>query len=210
MNTPASPLELHINIQVVLRNYRATPHTSTGQTPYELISEAPVPVMFEHLRQTQVKVQEVQRSSIPKDKFGHARSFNIGDKVLVYDKLTKMNNNGIVKKFKSNNSFIVCINNVDKHISADNMRLIQGIKTADNKNDEIISLVADDKTDDVISLISNDDVISLISDEEGEYEFTNPSQNYSYDSTRKKYRSEVEKLNAGTPLMMSKTRSGNI
>ena len=131
----------------------------------------------------------------------------------MYDKLTKMNNNGIVKKFKSKNSFIVCINDVDKHVSADNMRLIQGIKTADNKNDEIISLVADNKNDDAISLISDDENdISLISDEESEYEFTNPSQvinNNDYNS-KKKYRSEVEKLNAGTPLMMSKTRSGNI
>ena len=123
MNTPASPLELHINIQVVLRNYRATPHTSTGQTPYELISEAPVPVMFEHLRQTQVKVQGVQSSSIPKDKFGQARSFNIGDTVLVYDNLTKVNNNGIVTDVKSNNSFIVCINNVNKHISVPDLLL---------------------------------------------------------------------------------------
>ena len=93
------------------------------------------------------------------------------------------------KKIKSNNSFIVCINDIDKLISADNMRLIQSLKTADNNNyDSNImsgSLVADDKNDDVISLISDDenDIISLISDEESEYEFTNPSQvtdNYNY------------------------------
>ena len=221
MNSPASPLELHINIQVVLRNYRATPHTSTGQTPYELISEAPVPVMFEHLRQTQVKVQEIQRSSIPKDKFGQARSFNIGDIVLVYDKLSKVNNNGIVKNIKSNNSFIVSVNNVDKHISADNMRLIQSVKTAESKDninkdninkDNINKDSNYDNSNDIMSdaLISDgeNDVISLISDEESEYEFTNPSNNYNY--SKKKYRSEVEKLNAATPLIISKTRSGKV
>ena len=215
MNSPASPLELHINIQVVLRNYRATPHTSTGQTPYELISEAPVPVMFEHLRQAQVKVQEVQRSSIPKDKFGQARSFNIGDIVLVYDKLSKVNNNGIVKNIQSNNSFIVCVNNIDKHISADNMRLIQSVKTAENKDninkDSNCDIPKNIMSDDLISDGEHDDLISLISDEESEYEFTNPSQfsNYNYNA-RKKYRSEVEKLNAVTPLIISKTRSGKV
>ena len=85
-----------------------------------------------------MKVQEVQRSSISRDKFGQARSFNIGDIVLVYDNLSKLNNNGIVKDIKSNNSFIVCINNVDKHISADNMRLIQSVKTAEINKDNII------------------------------------------------------------------------
>ena len=177
--------------------------------------------MFEHLRQTQVKVQEIQRSSIPKDKFGQARSFNIGDIVLVYDKLSKVNNNGIVKNIKSNNSFIVSVNNVDKHISADNMRLIQIVKTAESKDninkdninkDNINKDSNYDNSNDIMSdaLISDgeNDVISLISDEESEYEFTNPSNNYNY--SKKKYRSEVEKLNAATPLIISKTRSGKV
>ena len=172
--------------------------------------------MFEHLRQTQVKVQEIQRSSIPKDKFGQARSFNIGDIVLVYDKLSKVNNNGIVKNIKSNNSFIVSVNNVDKHISADNMRLIQSVKTAESKDninkDNINKDSNYDNSNDIMSdaLISDGEnyVISLISDEESEYEFTNPSNNYNY--SKKKYRSEVEKLNAATPLIISKTRSGKV
>merc|ERR1712179_574205 len=50
-----------------------------------------------------------------------------GDVVLVYDKLSKLNAYGLVKNFKSNNSYIVTINNVDKHISADKMTLMQKV-----------------------------------------------------------------------------------
>ena len=134
--------------------------------------------------------------------------------ILVYDKLSKVNNNGIVKNIKSNNSFIVCVNNVDKHISADNMRLIQSVKTAeskDNINKDNNCDIPKNMSDDLISDGEHDDVISLISDEESEYEFTNPSQlsNYNY-NTRKKYRSELDKLNVGIPLNISKTRSGKV
>ena len=135
--------------------------------------------------------------------------------ILVYDKLSKLNNNGIVKDIKSNNSFIVCINNVDKHISADNMRLIQSVKTAESKDninkDNNCDISKNIMSDALISDGENDDVISLISEEESEYEFTNPSQftNYNYHA-RKKYRSELDRLNVGIPLNISKTRSGKI
>ena len=69
----------------------------------------------------------------------------------MYDKLTKINNNGMVKDIKSNNSFIVCINNVDKHISADNMRLIQSIKTAESNKDNIYKDSINDDSSNIMS-----------------------------------------------------------
>ncbi|CAL4058723.1 unnamed protein product, partial [Meganyctiphanes norvegica] len=60
MDSPATPIELYVNIQAALRYYRATLHTSTGQTPYQLISSAPVPVMFPQLQLPQQKIQEAR------------------------------------------------------------------------------------------------------------------------------------------------------
>ena len=75
--------------------------------------------------------------------------------ILVYDKLSKVNNNGIVKNIQSNNSFIVCVNNIDKPISADNMRLIQSVKTAENKDN-----INKDSNCDIPKNIMSDDFIS--------------------------------------------------
>ena len=89
MDCPVTPVELHVNLHAVLRMYRASPHASTGQTPYDLIFSAPVPVMFPHLQLTQQKIQETQRSTVSKDRIWHARTFKKGDCVLVYDTQTK-------------------------------------------------------------------------------------------------------------------------
>ena len=63
MGSPSTPLELHVNIHYILRVYRATPHTSTGQTPFQLMASAKVPMMFPQLQRSQQQSQEVQRSS---------------------------------------------------------------------------------------------------------------------------------------------------
>ena len=72
MASPATPMELFVDLQSVLRRYRAMPHTTTGQSPFQLISSAPVPVMFPKLQRSHLDVQEVHRSSI---KSGKARKF---------------------------------------------------------------------------------------------------------------------------------------
>ena len=82
MASPATPLELFVDLQAVLLRYRAMPHTSTGHTPFQLISKAPIPLVFPHLQRTQQHIQEDQRSS---GRIGKARTFSQGDTVLVYD-----------------------------------------------------------------------------------------------------------------------------
>ena len=124
MDCPATPIELYVNLQSILRVYRAAPHTSTGQTPFQMISKAPVPRLFSQLQVSQQKTQETNRSSVPQNKIKNVRKFAIGDQVLVYDTQTKLNSNGTVKDCKSSNSYIVVINNCDKHISGDHMSLV--------------------------------------------------------------------------------------
>ena len=216
MNCPASPLEMYVNIQAALRVYRATPHTSTGQTPYELISNSPVPVMFPQLQLAQQKVQETQRSSVPKDRIRHARNFQLGDSVLVYNTQTKMNSSGIVKECKSNNSYIVTIEGRDKHISGDHMRL----NYVDNNakvNDDPLSMNmddnidVDDSSDDYFS--DNDSIVSDDSDDFMFPQFTNCqdiSNNTTNSVPKRHYRNEHEKLKDSLTkeFPASRTRSG--
>ena len=131
MASSTTPLDLYVNVQTILRVYRSTPHTSTGQTPFQLISKAKVPVMFPSLQRSQQKNQEAQRSS---GKIRKARTFQHGDSVLVYDTQTKLNSSGIVKNCKSNNSYIVTISGKEKHISGDVMRLQNSDNSVINRN----------------------------------------------------------------------------
>ena len=231
MNSSANPFDLYVNLQDVQRQYRATPHTSTGQTPYELISSAPIPVMFPHLVSTQKKIQETRRSCLSKDSFGQARKFSVGDVVLVYDKLSKLNAYGLVKNFKSNNSYIVTINNIDKHISADNMTLMQKVNNiidsnnvnentntnSENNNVHNDNINFDNHNNDILEkddLFS--DTASIVSDfsDASEYDFNDnviDKSNVYIIPARRKNITEVEKLNTGNHVLnLSKTRSGKV
>ena len=147
-----------------------------------------------------------------------------------------MNSHGLVKECKSNNSYIVTINDCDKHISSDHMRL--SAKDCSNNNtrvDNKLPLIKDskkdsnDSSDDNIPLImdynndsNNNDTFSdndsILSDDSDIYMFPNIANNYQVMSnnntnsmSKKHYRSELEKLNDGFIIFLpeSRTRSGN-
>ena len=211
MDAPGSPLELHVFLQVVLRHYRATPHTSTEQTPYELIMNAPVPVMFPQLVDAQRKLQEIHRSIIPKRKLGKPRKFSVGDIVLVYDNVSKLNNYGMIKLVKSNNSYIVEIDGKDKHISSDNLTIMQKtdniLEDNENFNNDIIDNDDVSDNEDNISEDNMSDTESVCSD----FSFPNNRDNDNIvepHARRRQYRSEVDKLRVGFQLPATKTRSG--
>ena len=122
-----------------------------------------------------------------------------------------MNSHGLVKEFKSNNSYIVTINEIDKHISSDHMRLSEINSSNDSKDSNNPNVDFNIHIDDTIS-----DTDSVLSDYSDMYVFPNTSNNYQVISNnnnsipRKKYRTEVEKLNEGfNNLPESRTRSGN-
>ena len=223
MDCSVSPVELHVNLHAVLRVYRSSPHTSTGQTPYELISSAPVPVMFPRLQLTQQKIQETQRSTVSKDRIRHARTFQRGDSVLVYDTQTKVNSSGIVKECKSNNSYIVTFNDRDKHISGDHMRLSSKDCVNDKTsaiNDNMITIKDSDRDSNVISDdkdVSFSDNESIVSDDSEIVilPISNDLESDFNDGTnsvhRRLHKPEHEKLidSLTTTFPGSRTRSGN-
>ena len=108
------PLWLRVGLAQVLRIYRGTVHSATGETPYEMHRKASSPSLFPNLELRQKDVTVA--TPIPKCKI-----FTIGESVLVYDKITKLSTVGKVLSKVSNSSYNVLLNGDTKHIAIDNM-----------------------------------------------------------------------------------------
>ena len=191
MDSPATPIELYTNTASILRIYRSSPQQSTGTTPFELIKKVPVPRLFNNLQLSQQKKQEITRSSVVKDNVKSVRKFKPNDLVLVYNTQTKLNSKGIVKEIKSNNSYVVVINDIDKHISGDHMSLI-----SNNNNKDVLNINNDIQVTpaDITDINYDDDCESNVSDIDvilpSDLDYTHDDMN----RPRRKYRSEAQKL----------------
>ena len=82
-----------------------------------------------------------------------AKNFLKGDRVLVYDKVTKLKFTGVVVENKSKNSYLVNVNGIIKHISGDNMSHTTK-DIVDDTKDDVTSDISED-TDSVVSDDSN-------------------------------------------------------
>merc|ERR1712002_515060 len=67
------------------------------------------------------QLQIKQHKDIVMPNKSNRKTFKLNDKVLVYDKLSKLSSVGVVVAIKSRNSYSVKINGIIKHISGDNM-----------------------------------------------------------------------------------------
>ena len=108
------PLQLRIGLAQLLRIYRLTVHSATGETPYDLHRKAASPSLFPNL---QLRHSDVTVTApIPK-----CKTFEVGEQVLVYDKIKKLSSVGKVLSKISNSSYSVQVEGVTKHIAIDNM-----------------------------------------------------------------------------------------
>ena len=157
------PLQLRIGLAQLLRIYRLTVHSATGETPYDLHRKANSPNLFPNL---QLRHSDVTVTTpIPK-----CKTFEVGEYVLVYDKMTKISTVGKVLSKISNSSYSVVLEGITKHIAIDNMS-----KTVIKDNS-----IRNDKVDDSISVSSelDSDNESIMSDFSGldDYEGLQPQQ----------------------------------
>merc|ERR1712055_973683 len=126
---PAKPLPLQAHLADILRVYRGTVHSTTGETPYEMMQHNTTPSLFPQL---QIKHH---KDIVTPNRQNH-KVFHIHDKVLVFDKLTKLNSLGVIVAIKSKNSYSVNINGNIKHISGDNMSHTELSDSDSNFSDE--------------------------------------------------------------------------
>ena len=152
-----------------------------------------------------------QKNSVAatKDKVKPVRKFKPGDSVLVYNTLTKLNSNGVVKDIKSNNSYIVFVNDRDKHISGDHMSLI-----SNNNNVKDKQVLIDDNLHDSDEDLDISDNISVDYDSDDDLELISQTVNNVNNINnvhRRHYRTEAQKLqdNLSNIHPESRLRSGN-
>ena len=176
MDSPMTPIELYVNLKTIQCVHGATPLISTGDTPFELISKAPVPKLFPQLQVSQQLIQEKGNMSIPKDKVKTACEFKVGDKVLVYNTQTKINSKGVIKDIKSKNSYSVIIDNIEKHISGDNMTLI---------SNECNNIISNETLNDIYEDICSDTDSTTEYDSDDEIEYNLPNRAHLNDNRRK-------------------------
>ena len=201
MNCPVTPVEFYVNVQSVLRFHNASPQSSTDQSPFELMAKAPIPSLFSNLQLNQKKQEDI-RAKVPKNSL---KKFLPEDKVLVYNNHTKLNNIGIVKEIKSNNSYIVYVEGCDRHISGDNMRHITDSDNdlPDNvvlNNDLPDNVVLNNDLSDNIAVNNdlsdnnNDDTISISSEDSDESDYIPITTTVVNNVPRRRYRNEAQKL----------------
>ncbi|CAL4128351.1 unnamed protein product [Meganyctiphanes norvegica] len=209
MDCPVTPLELYVNLHSILYWHNASPQSSTDQTPFELMAKASVPRLFPQLQRPQKKTQEENRSVLPKNK---VKLFQPGDQVLVYSNHTKLNSPGTVKEIKSNNSYIVLVDDCYKHVSGDNLRLL---KDSVGGNFDTIETVPPDNSDNLNNSLSD----SNISDDEDSISIDSDDSDSTYtphtiimarDAPRRQYRTEAQKLRdaLSRDVPQSRLRSG--
>ena len=101
------PLQLRIGLAQLLKFYRLTVHSATGETPYDLHRKANSTSLFPNLqlRRSDVTVA----TPIPK-----CKTFEVGQNVLVYDKMTKLSTVGKVLSKISNSSYSVLLEGITK------------------------------------------------------------------------------------------------
>ncbi len=158
------PLQLRIGLAQLLRIYRLTVHSATGETPYDLHRKATSPNLFPNL---QLRHSDVTGNApIPQ-----CTTFEVGEHVLVYDKMTKLSTVGKVLSKISNSSYSVELEGITKHIAIDNMSktVIKDTNIGmDNVDDSIlISSELDSDNESFISDFSDiDDYVGLQSQQQ--------------------------------------------
>ena len=153
----SQPLQLRIGLAQLLRIYRLTVHSATGETPYDLHRKATSPSLFPNLqlRRSDVTVA----TPIPK-----CKTFEVGENVLIYDKMTKISTVGKVLNKISNSSYSVLLEGVNKHIAIDNMSKTVIKDNSTNSETNVDDSVSTSEVDSVNS--DNESTISDFSDVE--------------------------------------------
>ena len=197
----------------ILFQYRATPHTSTGRTPFELMESNKVQTTLSFVRPSMQRRNESRHQQKVCNRDGvistTLRTFNVEENVLVFNTLTKTNDIGKVIEIAGNNCYRVVINGKSRLVSADVMS-----KSAVQNDDSDLESVSISDSESVNEMEANMDSLSdrSISDSEDNY-VTNVvcPRNINATPQRRHRRTQVQILHDSptTGLVAFRTRSGH-
>ena len=102
---------LQVDITNILLQYRMTPNTSTGRTPFELMKQnevrTPLSLLHPSIQRGNEMKQQLRVSSRDNGSPTSLRTFLPGDEVLIHNKLSKTNEMGKIVKIAGNNTYTV-------------------------------------------------------------------------------------------------------
>ena len=119
MDTPATPIQLHIGLKYVCRVHGLTPHSSTSRCPYELIRDGAPPSLFPQLTRSATDISEHTAVRHSVDRIKRRTTYAEEEEVVVYDLKTKLSARGKIVEVLGNNNYLVDCGKGTQHISGD-------------------------------------------------------------------------------------------
>ena len=212
MDTPATPIKLHVALQYICRVQGLTPTRSTGRCPYELCRVGQTPSLFPALSNS-VKLQSQAENNVilqSQRKIRTRRSYMEDDRVVVFDIKSKTSSEGIVLEVLGKNTYLVEVDGVTKHISGD---CLSDNKSENARNSSGNSDPLDENGEENQENLWEDDNVSIASDSTASSmgilcPHGPPRNNRNRNNRNRQRRIMLELLNA--PIIQgSRLRSGN-
>ena len=163
--------QLYVALAYIGKVHGLTPHSSTDRCPYELIKKGNLPSLFPNLTSDISKQSELTVTRHSTAKLRNRKTFEEGDKVVVYDNHKKLSYPAVVSEILGTNNYLVFSDNGPKHVSGDVMS--RGAQpTAVAPADDI-----DRNHNDTV--VVDDDNSSLVSDQSEDFDdyFISPANN---------------------------------
>ena len=127
MGVSGSPLDLSIALAYVGRVHGLTPHSSTDQSPYEMMWNGSIPSLFQNLCPQQTTKAELSTTNSCARKIRKPCPFQEEDEVNVFDNHKGISYKGKIKEILGRNNYLVESENGTKHISGDVLTKISDI-----------------------------------------------------------------------------------
>ena len=218
MDTSSSLPLLQEAVTSILFQYRSTPHTSTGRTPFELMESNKARTTLSLVLPSMQRRNESRQQQKIRNRdcvvSSSLRIFENGETVLVFNTLTKKNDIGKVHKKVGSNVYDVMINGRIKLVSADVMS--KTVLKCDEPISDIVSVSDSESVSDIMDshMDSNRDVLPDGSESDNEYESEDDTRadNVYVIPQRRQRRNEVQQLHdsLSTGPIVSRTRSGHV
>ncbi|MCP4254438.1 MAG: DDE-type integrase/transposase/recombinase [Candidatus Scalindua sp.] len=204
MNVTSRAIDLYVSLAYICKVHGLTPHSSTDRCPYELIKLSNLPSLFPSLISDITQKSELTVTRHCASKLRNRKSFEEGDKVVIYDNHTKLSYSAVVLEVLGTNNYLVQSDNGPKHVSGDVMSR-EAQPSAD-----VLTHAADNIEDNVIV---EDDNISVVSDESEDLQLPiahNNTFNNNVINVQNNRRGHRELINLGPVPRLPRLRSGRV
>ena len=163
MDVSTKAIDLFVALAHICKVHGLTPHSSTDRCPYELIKLGNLPSLFPNLISDNLQKSESTVIRHSANKLKLRKSFQEGERVVVYDNFRGTSYSAVVSEILGTNTYLVISDNGTKHVSGDVMSrdkscatqptaVVPPVAAATEDNVDNVSIVDDDSMSDVSEL----------------------------------------------------------